>query len=114
MAWSNVQEQVARGAGLRQSQNMGSVQVTLGHRGPSMCTLQSERPGAKMLAGNACVLSFGSALKLQVKVHVSAEGSKQVGRDSEGYLPGASSVNSDLALKTSELADKESAAVFTH
>lgn len=56
--------------------------------------LPSERRfGAKMLAENTHVPGFGSVLEASGQsAHVSSEGSKQVGQDSEGYLPGAGSV----------------------
>lgn len=51
------------------------------------------RLGAKVLAENAGVPSFGSVLEASGQsAHVSSEGSRQVGQDSEGYLPGVGSL----------------------
>ena len=60
----------------------------------SVCALPSERRlGAKMLAENAGVPRFGSVLEASGQsAHVSSEGSRQVGQDSEGYLPGVGSL----------------------
>jgi hypothetical protein len=51
------------------------------------------RLGATVLAENAGVPSFGSVLEASGQsAHVSSEGSRQVGQDSEGYLPGVGSL----------------------
>ena len=90
--WRTVRDWGGGGEGLGQGRDRGSVQIILGPRG--VCVLPSERRlGAKMLAENAGVPSFGSVLEASGQsAHVSSEGSKQVGQDSEGHLPGAGSL----------------------
>lgn len=74
-----------------------------------MCVLPSERRfGAKMLAENASVPSFGSGLKLQVRVHTSAlKVPSRWERTVQGVCLCWLRVNSDQTLTTSELVDEE-------
>lgn len=91
--WHTMRERGVGGRGVWTGPGQGlSSNRTWSQR--SVCVLPSERRfGAKMLAENAGVPGFGSVLGASGQsAHVSSEGSKQVGQDSEGYLPGAGSL----------------------